>query len=250
MMTRLPFRANGHLFRIADGETVRVHEDDGGIPGYDGLPPFIPGLSRCATCDQEPELRITWDSVTPREPCPYPDGITTVTTLKVPSGKLIVSDDLRPAYDWQDRDLTASYNSALGQHQAILAMSAQGCAYGPVLNTSPGLYRTPEGLLIVATPGYGEDEKEGDELVPDGWELLAQVITDLWAYSIADHEDWLSLSPDLAARAARHRQDTVVAVTAGTWQFTHHTGERGFLYPYDTSEPVIFAEARLLEEEP
>jgi hypothetical protein len=161
-------------------------------------------------------------------------GITTVVTLRVPSGQVIVTDDLRPVYDW-DGDSVADYNTALGQHQAIEAMAAQGCAYGPVGNSCPGLYRTGPDRYVIASPGWDGDGDE--EIIPEGWERLASVITDLWAYSVADYGDWVARGGD---PAGLDWADTVVDVTPGTYRFTHHTGEASF--DRDAPGTVIFAD--------
>jgi hypothetical protein len=129
----------------------------------------------------------------------------------------------------------ASYNSALGQAQAVEAMAAVGCAYGPVGNSCPGFYKTGEGTYVIANSGYsytgpedgwGDDEDYTDIPVPG--ELLASVCTDLWAYSVADYDDYVSLGgiPQTVANPNTYR--TFVNVPAGVYKFTHHTGERGF----------------------
>ena len=239
-MKELPFRANGHRCSLADGAVATVF-DDLALPR--SLSPFIPqlGSARCWTCGDALELAVSDDSVSVREPCAYPDGITTVITLAVPSGRLIVSDSLRPAYDWREEDLTAGYNCSLGQAQAIRVMAAQGCAFGYVGNSCPGLYRTGDGTYAVASPAY--DEEADKELPPDGWEELAGIITDLWAYSIADYADWENRD---AGRSAARWGRTAVDVTPGTYEFTHHTGERSFRGQYDSDGTVIYAHARLL----
>lgn len=247
MMRKLPFRASGHKAAIADGALALTYEDEGSLPAHLAhLAPFIPelGHAQCATCGQDLDLEVRVAEVVVKEPCPYPDGLTPVITLAVPSGRLIVTDDLRPAYNWRDEDLTVSYNTALGQAEATRAMAAQGCAYGAVLNTSPSLYRTGPDSYVIASVAFAfsdDDEDEGGEVVPDGWEHLATVSTDLWAYSIADYEDWQSRDWDRARRAELGKLDTIVSVPAGTYQFTHHATERGFTYPHDTEETVIFA---------
>lgn len=246
MLRTRPLRANGHLCALADGTEVTVFED-AALPR--GLSPFIPqlGSARCRTCDAALRLDVSDDAVSVREPCPYPDGITTVITLEVPSGKLIVSDSLRPVYDWRDEDLTASYNSALGQAQAIGVMAKAGCAFGYVGNTSPGLFRTADGTYVIASldyyPGEDDDELPAEEATPPGWTLLAQVCTDLWAYSIADFEDWASRGGNALALGYG---DTIVDVPPGDYQFTCHTGERSF--NRETGGTVIYAHARRTRE--
>jgi hypothetical protein len=52
----------------------------------------------------------------------------------------------------------------------------------------------------------------------------------------ADYEYWLSMGGDPETLDSG---DTVVHVTPGTYQFVHHSGERGF--DIDSDETVIFA---------
>lgn len=236
----VPFRANGHAAFAQDGASVTVIRTG-------SLPPFISGWNfteSCASCGAFLDLAFSDDEVTVATPCEYPDGITTVITLAVPSGRLIVADSLRPAYDWKDADLTVSYNAALGQAQAAKAMAAQGCAFGYVGNTCPGLYRTGDGTYAIASLAYdwGEDDNDSGEgeIRPEGWEELAGICTDLWAYSIADYEAWKARS----TRELRAYGDTIVDVTPGTYEFTLHTGERGF--PFRASELTVYADVRLL----
>jgi hypothetical protein len=248
-MQELPFRANGHLAAVADGDLATVfalNEAKGGealasYPDASLLDPFIPalGYARCGSCGESLALAVTGDAITVRDACPLPDGITTVITLDVPSGQLLVDDDLRPAYDWKDEDLTASYNTALGQAQAIEVMAAQGCAFGYVGNSCPGLYRTGESTYVIASPGYDEDTDK--ELIPEGWRKLAWIITDLWAYSIADYAGWQSKGGDPATLDWGH---TVVDVPPGSYQFTHHTGKRSF--DRDGDGAIIFADVKYL----
>jgi hypothetical protein len=230
-MTQLPFNARGHLLRVADGEMVEVTPVIAGIIDK----PYCPVLevSRCWLCGRYTDPVITDNAVT-ATPCPYPDGITVVTRLEVPSGSVIVSDDLRPVYDWDESEV-GDYNAVAGQAQAIRAMAARGCAYGPVGNTSPTLYKTGEGTYVIATPAYDEDSDT--EVRPKGWTERAWVCTDLWAYSIADYDDWKSRGGH-----ARKVTETVVHTGPGTYEFTWHAGERGF--NRDTEGPVIYADIR------
>jgi hypothetical protein len=226
----LPFRANGHWTRPADGKLAKVFEYTDPYPGV-----FVSGFAdRCGICDAELTLKVTGDAVAVENPCAYPDGVTSVIKLAVPSGKIIVTDDLRPVYNWDDADLTASYNSALGQWQATQLMAAAGCAYGPVGNTCPGLFRTGGDSYVIASPGH--DEETDKELTPAGWESVTSVITDLWAYSIADYEDWVSKGGDPAGLGWG---DTIADITPGAYLFTHHTGERTF--DRDNPGTVIYA---------
>ncbi|MEW1548394.1 hypothetical protein [Streptomyces tsukubensis] len=220
---RLPLHANGHLIsREGEVEVLRL----------DGREPYVSGAAySCAVCDRRPILRVTDNSVHVEEPCPYPDGITTTITIDVPSGKLLIADDLRPVFNW-DGNAIASYNSILGQAQAVEAMAAVGCAYGWVGNSCPGLYRTGPDSYIIATPRYDDD---GNPSLSEDTRLAA-ICTDLWAYSIADLEHWKSQGGDSLALGW---SDTVVDVPPGTYRFIHHSGERSF--DSDSEETVTFA---------
>lgn len=233
----MPLDANGHA--ICGDAEVWIHD-------FMGHRNVQWQWRRCAVCDQAPECEIT-DRVRLTEPCLYPDGITTVVEVAFPSGRIIVTDDLRPVYDWREPDGAPfpSYNSALGQHQAIMAMAAQGCAYGPVQNTCPNLYRlAAPGKFVIASPAYSEDEDDWGECELgftaseyDGAEKIAGVCTDLWAYSICDHDDYLARGGD--PENLKRWTWTVVDAAPGVYRFTHHTGERAF--DYDARE-LIFAD--------
>jgi hypothetical protein len=219
------FDANGHDFG-------RVKEVAVVTSSYGGVKSVMTPLSSCGYCDAYPLVEFEDDLVRVEAPCELPDGVTTVTEVDFPSGKVLVSDDLRPVFDVDDAEM-ANYNSSLGQSQFVKAMARIGCAYGPVLNTSPGLYRTGEGTFVIANPEYDEGT---DTELDFGAELLAEVSTSLWAYSIADYELWRSLGGDPSTLEA---SDTVVEIPPGRYRFTLHSAEAGF----DHHDPglVVFA---------
>ncbi|GAA1623960.1 hypothetical protein GCM10009733_020750 [Nonomuraea maheshkhaliensis] len=222
---RLPLEANGHLIsRKSELEVLRL--DIGGQ-----LVVFGEDHYRCAFCDQWPTFNITEAVVAVRDPCPYPDGITTTITFNIPSGKLLVADDLRPIYDWYDTNF-ASYSSAIGKAQAIKAMAAIGCAFGPASNCGLGLYRTGPDNYIIATPTYDDDDNPS--IAEDT--QLAKICTDLWAYSMVDFQAWKTRGGDPAKLGYG---DTVVDIPPGTYQVVHHSGERGF--EWDIAETVVWA---------
>lgn len=221
---RLPLKPNGHVFQHTN-EVDAVHL-------LDNVKPLITGVEHaCAVCDRWPRLRVIADAVHVQDTCPYPDGITTTITLQVPSGKLLVSDDLRPVYDWSGTT-TASYNTTLGQAQAVHAMAAIGCAYGPASSFELGLYRTGPDSYVIATLSYDEDDRPS---LPEDTRL-AKIYTDLWAYSCADLEGWIARGGD---PSKLEWSDTVVDVPPGTYRFIHHSGERSF--DGDSPDDVIWA---------
>ena len=230
-MRQLPFNQNGH--EIYDrSKYVAVSESLG--------EPWCPDLisARCFFCDRYAELDISDTEVKMRTPCPWPNGLVSETPLPVPSGKIIVTDDLRPVYDWAEDEM-ASYNSALGQKQAISAMAYEGCAYGPVGNTCPSLYQTGDDSYVIASLAYDEDTD--GEILPEGWTELAGIITDLWAYSIADYDAWRARGGDEEKLRGMY---AVVEVPPGVYVFTYHGGERTFSRDPVGKDPAIFAHVR------
>lgn len=231
----LPLNARGHSFSLrGNPEAVRVWTSSVGIRRVHDL-----RLFNCRFCDFYPSFELT-DTATAREECPHPDGLTTVTRVNFPSGKIIVSDDLRTAYDWDTYEQGfASYNSSLGVHQVIKHMASQGCAFGYVGNSSPDVFRTGDGTYTIASIWTNDD----DEIpAPEGWTHVASICTDLWAYSIADFRDWSAKSAmwaesgkDEAEREKRSQRvkdrlgySTVMDIEPGTYRFTCRSAEKDF----------------------
>lgn len=236
----MPLDRNGHL-TSPRGDTVEVQFAPPEVYAMAGLewmkdPYLLTHIYDCAMCGEVVETEILADEVRITTPCPLPEGITTEITIDVPSGKLVVTDDLRPVFNGF-RDDFASYNTAKGQAQVTEEYAKQGCAYGPVGNSCPTLYRTGEDTYVIANPAYDPDTDT--ETVPDGWEKLAWVCTDLWAYSIADHDLWAARggnSPDVSFTGQ------VIEIPAGRYTFTHHTGEKSF--DRDAEGVIVYADIR------
>lgn len=193
----------------------------------------IPIRSLCANCGELVSWKLSGVSLKTKSECSLPTGITTVVDLKVPSGKMIVTDDLRDIYQI-DASPRAGYNSLKGRAQVTQAMGELGCAYGAVGNSSPDLYQTGESSFVIANlEVYGEDDQvvNSESLPPS----LASICTDLWAYSIADYDDWVSkggvFDPDSSM--------TVLEVPAGVYRFTHLNYETSFVDSY--GQPTVFA---------
>lgn len=233
----MPLNRNGHL-TSPRGDTVEVMmalpaDTPGEVPEFMRHPQLLTQVYDCWNCGEIVETEVLADEVRITTPCPLPEGITTQIMIDVPSGKLVVTDDLRPVFNGF-RDDFASYNTAMGQAQVVEEYAKQGCAYGPVGNSCPGLYRTGEGTYVIASPEYDE---QANDVIPEGWTFMAAIITDLWAYSIADHGDWVAKGGSVG-----DLNDNVIEIPAGTYEFTHHAMEKGF----DGYAPgtVVYADIR------
>ena len=118
-----------------------------------------------------------------------------------------------------------------GQAQVVEAYAEIGCAYGPVGNSCPSIFKNPDG------EGYVIAAVDSDEH-PEFGKSLAGIITDLWAYSIVDYDNFLAHGGSDEQIDQWHLD--VVTVEPGTYKFVHHTGEDGF-DGEDWESPTIYA---------
>jgi hypothetical protein len=258
-------RGHLHLSRRAKTQTLNVFvttvNDDSWLSGYASAH----NAFSCALCDAYPSFDLIARADGPdglglraQSDCLLPSGITTSISLDVPSGRIIVTDDLRPIYDVPDEysDDTPGYNSAAGQALHVEKMAAIGCAYGPVQNTSPSLVRTIEDHYVIVS---FDSESEADAFSGDP---IARICTGLWAYSIADFDDFLRRAKallelgsdddrggDLFAWVADGADLTrtpfgvsVVDIPAGSYLFTHHTMRADF--DFDGEWPLVYADVK------
>jgi hypothetical protein len=242
-MLTVPFESNGHRVSNDDkGRTVQVLSLQVGEETHLHLDRSRMSYS-CWQCGAFIDPEVTAEVVRVKTTCPVPaDGITSVILLEVPSGKIVVDDDMRPMFSGFDHDGFASYNSVLGQHQVIEAFAEDGCAFGPVGNSCPGLWKVGEDAYQIARMPYGDDEDAEDfdepRPVPADAQRLAGICTDLWAYSIVDFDEWVRRGgdPEDMPNIAE-----IVEIPAGTYEFTHHSGELGF---DGDDDHVVYADIR------
>lgn len=129
--------------------------------------------------------------------------------LNVPSGVMVVANDLRPDFDFcGDYDV----NTAIGCVKTTKAMEAIGCAHAFVGNSCPSMYRTGENTFIIASTGY---DKEADKNIEPMGVRVASIVTDLWWYSIVDADEF-------QRRGCQGQYDVDrVHVKPGVYRFTH-----------------------------
>jgi hypothetical protein len=223
----IPFDQNGHLI----SRWPSPHQLAGNITELRTLTERMPAFplrwhlqlhEACTWCGQRPTLALDGDTVRIPEPCPAVNGCPIEYEINFPSGRIIVANDLRPTYSVDQSDLP-DYNTEFGQAAYVMAMAQTGCAFGPVGNTSPGLYSTGGDSYVIAA-----DHSDNHTLgIP-----RALIVTDLWAYCIADAADWKARGSESSGLK------TIVRITPGTYRFRHHTGERNF---DEDAEVVVFA---------
>jgi hypothetical protein len=227
-ITTLPLHANGHRVTGNQGDTVQTIESSVGIPF------MVTHLFSCKGCGEYFSPRLEADGAYIDDPCQYTGGITVTTRLNVPSGKLIVSTDLRPVYDGYDHT-RAAYDSTRGLALTVEAFAKQGCAFGFVGDRWPDLYQTGEDAYVLAHSWLDDDDQPD---VPADWTQLAGVSGAVWSYSLADFEDWTARG----GKQSDLEEFTVVEVPAGVYEFVYHGAEAGF--DRDELGTVVFTHIR------
>lgn len=226
----VPFETNGHRVTWLPMATVEVLSLEIGEETHLHLNRAHMSYS-CWQCGEFIDPEVTAEAVRVKTTCPVPaEGLTSVIRLEVPSGRIVVDDDMRPLFNGFDHDNLADYNSVLGQHQVIEKFAEDKCAFGPVGNSCPTLWQTDEDTYVIARKPWltAPDDPWADEddvPAPEGARKLASVCTTLWAYSIVDYDEWVRRGGDPENLPAMAE---IVEIPAGTYEFTHHSGETGF----------------------
>ena len=147
------------------------------------------------------------------DPCEFPKGFeVSEWELNVPSGKLVVANDLR---DWYPIDGDFDIETERGLHETAMAYAEAGMSHAFVGNTCPGVYR---------------ERRKGSYSIKNSRSSknIASICTDLWWYSLCDYED-------LKRRGAYYTPDndmddylekfcSVVDVKPGVYRFRHYNG--------------------------
>lgn len=170
--------------------------------------------------------------------CKYPQGLTSTVDLDVPSGKMVAANVLRPVFQVEEK-FEVGLSSAYGRHKMTKAYEEQGMVNLFVSNTSPSLYRTGADRFVMANVDddyiYSSEEDAAKDIQEQisGWEEVGNIITDVWAYEIADYDLFVSRG----GKPEELSNSFVVDVEPGTYRFVHHEGEVGF--DWGSDEPVL-----------
>lgn len=188
----------------------------------------------CETSEYDREIETNGVNVRLSDVCSNPDGhVDNQFTLDVPSGKLLVGNDLRdlaPVNGGRD-----DINGCIGRMRVTASYAVAGMAHGFVGNTCPGVYKLVDGSFTIGT--YDNDDYE--ENPPEGSERVAGVCTDLWWYSILDYDLAKARCDALKLPWARILKSAdVVDVEPGTYTFVHHNDLNR------DAHTVVFAEFR------
>lgn len=191
-------------------------------------------LRDCGTCGEHVQFELgEYGFAYTTTECQYPQGITTVVEINVPSGRLICDDDLRDAPQMEpsddEQEEMASYNTVRGQAQMVEAYAKLGMAYGPCGNSCPSLFEVEPGKYVVST--WNEDDEDG----PDGpapGKQVAWFCTDLWAFSMADYDAYVAAGGPPLDEQNQNGTRSVIDVPPGRYRMTYHYGEADFDHDY------------------
>ncbi len=226
MLTRIPAEQQSQLASLLDapGEPMQIQKGS--------------CLRRCYTCEGEPALMFDGERISAATECKYPDGYVYEVELNVPSGKMVVDDDLRPLFGIHgDFDI----NTMWGCRQTTEAYAEIGCAHGCVGNTCPGVYRQKDGKYIIANGYYKKDSCEDEDHVAPPGEDVQGICTDLWWYSFVDYDEFIRRAGRVSEKDIA---DKILEVEPGVYRFRHliHDLKR---YPEGTwteGQITVFAE--------
>ena len=177
--------------------------------------------------------RVYTDSV-----CAFPNGLEYSFELNVPSGVMIVANDLRPAFE-PEGDF--SINAPSENMKCTLAYAEIGCAHAFVGNSCPAVYMQEDGTMLIGSPGYtrGGNEKKND---PRFANRVASICTDLWWYSIVDQDEFTRRGLKLGYSGAEP-----VTVKPGVYRFAHYFFRRDFDHDaYD--KPTVYSKIEWVRE--
>ncbi|MBI5153022.1 MAG: hypothetical protein HZA36_00975 [Parcubacteria group bacterium] len=193
-----PFDAMGHQVNKFDADELALllGQDSFGRPVRDDvltilraqirLPTVVTishrGMS-CWCCGNKIPLYYDGKKFFLGTPCPYPDGIPLSVELNIPSGVIMVTDNLSPAFDVEripEKHGFYDINYDIGRVRFSRLMEEVGCAFLCVGQSFPGVYRLDSKHFTIARYGYDDDR---GELHPEGI-LVASIDTELWWCSL------------------------------------------------------------------
>ncbi len=213
----------------------------GGVLGHDG----------CSYCGAK-RLSLETDGLVIRiagEPCALPNGFEpNEWELNVPSGKIVVANDLREWFPLPEGDgEIESVNTVLGCRQTAQAYAAVGMAHAFVGNTCPGVFKiSDEKFKIASEPAEeywdGTDWVAREEDPNFEGERVAGICTDLWWYSLCDFDEFHRRAKKFGGSLETARAE-VIDVTPGVYKFKHHDD-----VDRDLDDGTVYAEFEWVRE--
>lgn len=180
-------------------------------------------IEDCWECGEEITLEsdgVTWRA---KHKCQHPTGLPAIEfELNVPSGKLVVANDLRDLFLVLGHH---NVNQPIGCYRTTMDYAKIGLAHGNVGNSCPGVYecrgrRKSAGThFVIGTtsnknknPRFNQDDKAT---------RVAGISTDLWWYSICDADEFAKRAGKSLEEAAKDYDADIVPCVPGVYKFRH-----------------------------
>lgn len=143
----------------------------------------------CFACGARVRFERHEDSVHSATPCEHPYGASIEFELNVPSGVMVATDSLQPAFHFLGK---YEVSTESGCYSSTKAMARIGCAHGFVGNTCPSIISVDSThRFIIGVPVQGDESDEYESRLEEaGMKEVASITTDLWRYSIADKAEY------------------------------------------------------------
>lgn len=174
----------------------------------------------------------------PRRPDPFLGN--TVVDINVPSGKLIMSDDLRAVEKYRV-EMRESINYGRGCDLYARDHAEQvNVAYASVGNTCPTITVNADGVIKFVNPDYDDTDSA---ILEEGETNVGWICTDLWAVMAVDYQQWLDdggKPVDEANAEYAVQSFTVLDVEPGKYRWTVYSHSDNF--DRDADGRVLFAE--------
>ncbi len=179
-------------------------------------------IENCLECGKN--FSITTDGVNwEASKCSYPNGIGPIIfELNVPSGKMVVANDLRNLFP-----VLGNHN--IHQPQGILLTVQDhakiGVAHCHVGNTCPGMYKCENQKypantqFIIGNSGKGNKHPYFDP--EDQTDCVARISTDLWWYSICDADEFVKRTGESLEKSLKDYDAEIVSCVPGVYRFEH-----------------------------
>ena len=194
----------------------------------------LSGLQTCSYCGESDFSTETNGRVIRLmgKPCKFPNGLPpTEWELNVPSGKLVVANDLRKLFPLPE-DESFDINTTMGCRQTALTYAKNGMSHAFVGNSCPGVYKCKDGSFKIVNPPRDEvwDAKKNDYVAVkpkpkfEG-ERVAGICTDLWWYSMCDHDEYTRRLKHFKQKAKDFRVE-IIDLKPGVYRFRHNESAR------------------------
>lgn len=169
----------------------------------------------------------------------------TVVELSIPSGKVIISDDLRKPKHFDIESPLDLYSDGLDEWARMFAGQVN-VGYAFVGNTCPTVTRLSDGGICVVSGEYDEDTDV--VALEDGETEIFTICTDHWAAMITDYQNWIDNGGPTIERANEGyglQKFEILDVTPGRYRWTAFSHSDSF----DTHavERNVYAQLELIE---